>query len=52
MTYGLIKKVIAKGNYSKDELIDKLDVFLLAGRITDGQYKELAEMMKDGEQNG
>ena len=52
MTYGLIKKVIAKGNYDKDELMDKLDVFLLAGRITDEQYKELAEMMKDGEQNG
>ena len=49
MTYGLIKKVIAKGNYDKDELMDKLDVFLLAGRITDEQYKELAEMLKDSE---
>ena len=49
MTYGLIKKVIAKGNYDKDELMDKLDVFLLAGRITDEQYEELAEMMKDSE---
>lgn len=52
MTYGLIKKVITKGNYDKDELMDKLDVFLLAGRITDEQYKELVEMLKDGEQNG
>ena len=25
MTYGLIKKVIAKGNYDKDELMDKLN---------------------------
>ena len=49
MTYGLIKKIIAKGNYDKDELMDKLDVFLLAGRITDEQYKELTEMMKDSE---
>lgn len=49
MTYRLIKKVIAKGNYDKDELMDKLDVFLLAGRITDEQYKELVEMMKDSE---
>ena len=49
MTYGLIKKVIAKGNYDKDELMDKLDVFLLAGRITEEKYKEIAEMMKDSE---
>lgn len=52
MTYRLVKRIIAKGNYVKDELMDKLDVFLLAGRITDEQYKELVEMMKDGEQNG
>ena len=49
MTYRLVKRIIAKGNYDKDELMDKLDVFLLAGRITDEQYKELAEMMKDSE---
>ena len=49
MTYRLVKRIIAKGNYDKDELMDKLDVFLLAGRITDEQYKELAEMLKDGE---
>ena len=52
MTYRLVKRIIAKGNYDKDELMDKLDVFLLASRITDEQYKELAEMLKDGEQNG
>ncbi len=52
MTYRLVKRIIAKGNYDKDELMDKLDVFLLAGRITDEQYKELAKMLKDGEQNG
>lgn len=52
MTYGLIKKVIAKGNYDKDDLLNKLDVFLLVGRITDEQYKELAEMLEGSEQNG
>ncbi len=49
MTYRLIKKIIAKGNYDKDELMDKLDVFLLAGRITDEQYKELVGMIEGGE---
>lgn len=49
MTYSLIKKIIAKGNYDKDELMDKLDIFLLAGRITDEQYKELMEMLNESE---
>lgn len=41
MTYRLVKRIIAKGNYDKDELMDKLDVFLLASRITEDEYKEL-----------
>lgn len=49
MTYGLIKKIIAKGNYDRDDLMNKLDVFLLAGRITDEQYKELIEMLNESE---
>lgn len=49
MTYALIKKIITKGNYDKDELMDKLDIFLLAGRITDEQYKELTEMLNESE---
>lgn len=49
MTYGLIKKIIVKGNYDKDGLMDKLDIFLLAGRITDEQYKELTEMLNESE---
>ena len=42
-TYGLLKKYIASGKYDKNDLLDKLDVFLLAGRITDEQYRELVE---------
>lgn len=49
MTYGLIKKIIAKGNYDRNDLMNKLDIFLLAGRITEEQYKELAGML--GESN-
>ena len=42
-TYGRCKKLIASKKYDKADLKDKLDVFLLAGRITDEQYKELVE---------
>ena len=41
MTYGYCKKIIASGKYDKNEMKDKLDVFLLANRITDDEYKEL-----------
>lgn len=46
-TYGLCKKLIAAGNYDKADLLDKLDVFLLAGRITDEQYKELVALIEE-----
>lgn len=45
-TYNYCKKIIAKGNYDKTDMLDKLDVFLLAGRITDEQYKELSAAME------
>lgn len=45
MTYGYCKKIIASGRYDKDSMKDKLDVFLLAERITDDEYKELMQMM-------
>ena len=45
MTYGYCKKIIAGGNYKKADMLDKLDVFLLAGRISDEEYKELISMM-------
>lgn len=47
MTYNYCKKIITRGNYNKSDMLDKLDVFLLAGRITDEQYKELSAMMEE-----
>lgn len=49
MTYGYCKKIIASGKYDKNEIQDKLDVFLLANRITNEQYKELTQLINSGE---
>lgn len=56
MTYGYCKKIIAKmladGTVSerdKTGMMDKLDVFLLAGRITKEEYTELAAALNGGE---
>lgn len=46
MTYERIKKIIQSGRYQKEDMLSKLDVFLLAGRITIQEYDQLAEMME------
>jgi len=46
MTYTYCKKVIQNGTYgTKEEMLTKLDVFLLANRITQEQYNELVDLL-------
>ena len=45
MTYQLCKKLIESGKTFG--LKNKLDVFLLANRITEEEYTELTEMLKE-----
>ena len=46
MIYKLCKKVIVSGNYDKEDMQKKLDVYLLCNRITQEQYEELVSMME------
>lgn len=52
MTYKLMKRIIEngikKGNLNHESTLQKLDVFLMADRITVEEYQELAEMMEEG----
>ena len=45
MTYRNCKKLIEAGRYEKEDMLNKLDVFLLGDRITRAQYEELVELM-------
>lgn len=46
ITYTNCKKVISNGNYgTKEEMMVKLDVFLLNNRISEAQYNELLGML-------
>mgnify|MGYP004545036215 CR=1 FL=1 len=45
MTYARLKKLIEKGVYVKEDMMNKLDVFLIANRITEAQYEELVGLM-------
>lgn len=51
MTYKLMKRIIEKGNYDKDNILQKLDVFLMADRITVEEYQELVEMINGGKKD-
>ena len=45
MAYNLMKRIIQRGGYDKNDVMDKLDAFLAADRITTAQYEELVAMM-------
>ena len=45
MTYTRLKKLIENGVYVKEDMMNKLDVFLMADRITEAQYEELVGLM-------
>lgn len=45
MTYVRLKKLITNGAYDKNDMMNKLDVFLMANRITEAQYEELVGLM-------
>ncbi len=47
MTYNVCKRLIQNGNYEKEDMLIKLDVFLLNDRITQEQYNELVGLMNE-----
>ena len=55
MTYKLMKRIIEKGlaggNLDRESTLQKLDVFLMADRITVEEYQELVELMDGGVTN-
>ncbi|MDF2510995.1 MAG: hypothetical protein K0S04_861 [Herbinix sp.] len=45
MTYTYCKKIIESSCYVKEDMLDKLEIFLLNKRINQQQYNELIGMM-------
>ncbi len=41
LTYVNCKKLIEMGRYEKEDMLNKLDIFLLNDRITQSEYEEL-----------
>lgn len=47
MTYKNCKKLIENNKYEYNDMLNKLDVFLLGDRITLENYRELVNKMND-----
>lgn len=45
MLFNLMKTVITRGTYDKEDMLKKMDVFFLNSRITEEQYSELIVLM-------
>lgn len=43
--YGLCKKIIAAGKMSKETLIEKFNVLLMSGGLTDSDYIEVVGLV-------
>lgn len=47
MIYKLCKKVILNGNFAKEDMKKKIDVYFLCNRITHDQYEELIKLIDE-----
>lgn len=46
LTYNALKSQITRKSYiSKEDVLQKMDIFLIGNRITQEQYNELLEML-------
>lgn len=45
MAYKTMKRIIERGGYDKADVMDKLDTFYAAGRMTKAEYEELMGMV-------
>lgn len=45
MLYKNLVKMITRGTYDKENLLGKMDIYLLNNRITEVEYNELTTLM-------
>ncbi|WMI81853.1 hypothetical protein [Anaerotignum sp. MB30-C6] len=45
MLFDLVKTMITRGTYVKEDMLKKMDVFLLNNRITETEYNDLVTLM-------
>lgn len=46
LAYNLMKRIIDRGDYDKADVLNKLDAYLAADRITAEEYSELMALVE------
>ncbi|MDE6181741.1 MAG: hypothetical protein K2F59_00865 [Eubacteriales bacterium] len=44
--YTVLKKMILNGNYDKEDIVKKADMFFAKNKITEEEYEELLKLME------
>ena len=47
----MCKKIVAVGKMSKEQMLEKFDVLLLSGGLTEDDYKELVDEINKNEED-
>ncbi len=50
LAYKLMKRIIDRGDYDKDDVMNKLDAYLAADRITLDEYNELMALVEGADE--
>lgn len=45
MLFNMMKTIITRGTYEKEDMLKKMDIFLLNNRLAEEQYNELVALM-------
>ncbi|WP_352399388.1 hypothetical protein [Anaerotignum sp.] len=45
MLFNWIKTMVTRGTYDKQDMLKKMDLFLLNNRLTEAEYTELVTLM-------
>ena len=43
--YFMLERIVSRGLYTRDDILQKLDVFYLVGTLTDQEYNTLYDMI-------
>lgn len=50
LAYKLMKRIIDRGNYDRADVLNKLDAYLSADRITTEEYNELVALVEGADE--
>ena len=50
MLYNVLKRVIKRKNYIKEEMLEKINILFESNQLSQGEYEELIMLMREEEE--